>query len=145
MNPAIYEQLVETLRAEVKELREKLNRLKKLLDEQTALLSLSCKTLPNSVKPNEVAGLTINNTILLSEIATPSHALQAFAKVVADLELHEAAEFFQLDGERIFLPHGWDDGTSEIGGFVWSDFTNLSGKFLRALKYYILAPRNGQV
>lgn len=114
------------------------NFLLRRIDEQAALLSLQCKTLPNAVKPGEVSGLTINNTILLADIVTPSHALQAFAKVVADLELHEAAEFFQLDGERIFLPHGWDDGTDEIGGFAWSDFINLSGKFLRALKHYIL-------
>ncbi|WP_420642436.1 hypothetical protein [Candidatus Leptofilum sp.] len=109
------------------------------IDDRTALLSLQCKTLPNAVEPGKVAGLTINNTILLAEIKTPSHALQAFAKVVADLELHEAAEFFQLDRERIFLPHGWDDGTDEIGGFAWSDFTNLSGKFLRALKHYLIS------
>lgn len=114
------------------------NFLLRRIDEQTALLSLQCKILPNAVKPGAVAGLTINNTILLAEIVTPSHALQAFAKVITDLELHESAEFFQLDGERIFLPHGWDDGTAEIGGFTWDDFTNLNGKFLRALKHYII-------
>lgn len=117
------------------------NFLLRRIDEQTALLSLQCKTLPNAVKSGGVAGLTINNTISLAEIVSPSHALQAFAKVVADLELHEAAEFFQLDGERIFLPHGWDDSTDEIGGFMWSDFTVLNGKFLRALKHYIIRSR----
>ena len=102
-------------------------------DKERVLVSLRCPTLPNSQGDDE-AGLTINNTVKLSKIITPMDALAAFANVVADFELHEASEFFKLDNRQIFLPHGWGDDT---GGISWTDFINLNGKFLRALRRFI--------
>jgi hypothetical protein len=107
------------------------------VDDETALISLRCSSLPDSLKPRNIAGLTMNNTVKLSTIASPADALHSFAKVVADLELHEAAEFFQFDGRRVFLPHGWTDESTEAGNFTWEDFRNLSGRFLSGIKDFL--------
>lgn len=107
------------------------------VDRETALISLRCPSLPNALQPDTVVGLTVNNTVRLSTIISPLDALHAFARVIADFELHEAAEFLKLDGQRIFLPHGWSNDSNEAAGFTWSDFTNLSGRFLRALREFI--------
>lgn len=106
------------------------------MDDETVLVSLRCPTLPNSMGKG-VAGLTINNTVKLANIITPMDALEAFANVVADFELHEAAEFLRLDDRQIFLPHGWGDDT---GGITWGDFVSLRGKFLRSLREFIMGP-----
>lgn len=110
------------------------NFLVERIDTETARVSLRCKELPDSQPDEEVVGLTVNNTVQLSDVVIPGDALQAFARVVADFEIHEAAEFFKFDGHQIFLPHGWD---LESGGFTWNDFINLNGKFLRALKWFL--------
>lgn len=107
------------------------------LDASTALVSLRCPSLPDSNNPEDEAGLTINNTVILSKITSPADALHAFANVIADLELHEAAEFFKLDSKRIFMPHGWSEDSDDTNRFRWSDFRNLSGKFLYAIKQFI--------
>lgn len=115
--------------------------LVKRIDDQTAEVSLRCPSLPNANKPeemtSEIVGLTINNTVILSTIISPIDALHAFTNVIVDFELHEAAENFKYNGRRVFLPHGWDNKSNEGGRFTWTDFGNLSGKFLRALKQFI--------
>ena len=100
-------------------------------EQETVLLSLRCPSLADSGQEHDEVGLTINKTFKLSKITTLSDALQAFAEVISSFELHEAAEWFKLDGRQVFLPHGWGD---DFGGLEWTDFTNLNGKFLRALK-----------
>ncbi|TAG87085.1 MAG: hypothetical protein EAZ09_09010 [Oscillatoriales cyanobacterium] len=107
------------------------------IDNEKALISLRCPSLPHSQEQGEEVGLTINNTVKLSAIVTPSDGLHAFANLVASLELHESAEWFKIDDRQVFLPHGWGD---EFGGFKWEDFMNLSGKFLSALKKFIEPP-----
>lgn len=110
------------------------NFLVRQVNEETVLVSLRCPSLADSRQANDEVGLTINNTVKLSQIATLSDALQAFAQVVASLELHEAAEWFKVDNRQVFLPHGWGD---DFGGFSWTDFSNLNGKFLSALKDFL--------
>lgn len=104
------------------------------IDNEKALISLRCPSLPHSQQEGEEVGLTINSTVKLSEIITPSDGLHAFATLVASLELHEAAEWFKIDERQVFLPHGWGD---DFGGFKWEDFMNLNGKFLTALKNFM--------
>ncbi|MGB7057312.1 MAG: hypothetical protein WBD58_06375 [Geitlerinemataceae cyanobacterium] len=104
------------------------------IDTKEALISLRCPSLPDSRQEMDEVGLTINSTVDLSKIITLSDGLNAFAKLVASLELHEAAEWFKLDDRQVFLPHGWGD---DFGGFTWNDFMNLNGKFLTALKNFI--------
>ena len=104
------------------------------VDDESALVSLRCPSLPHSQQEGEDVGLTINTTVKLSTIVTPSDGLFAFANVVANLELHESAEWFKVDDRQVFLPHGWGD---EFGGFKWDDFMNLSGKFLSALSDFM--------
>lgn len=107
------------------------------IDKETALVSLRCPLLPDSGKSGGLAGLTMNNTVTLSTIVSPGDALQAFAKVISDFELHEASEFFQFDGNRVFLPHGWNNDSDDTNKFSWKDFRNLSGKFLMGLKKFL--------
>ena len=107
------------------------------IDEEKALISIRCPSLPHSQEEGEEVGLTINNTVKLSAIVTPSDALHAFANLVASLDLHKSAEWFKIDERQVFLPHGWGD---EFGGFKWEDFMNLNGKFLRVLKNFIKQP-----
>jgi len=109
--------------------------LTRQVDNEKALISLRCPSLPHSQQKEEEVGLTINSTVKLSAIITPSDALHAFANLVASLELHESAEWFKIDERQIFLPHGWGD---EFGGFKWDDFMNLNGKFLTALKNFMM-------
>jgi hypothetical protein len=104
------------------------------IDDEKALISLRCPSLPHSVEEGEEVGLTINNTVKLSAIVTPSDALHAFTNLVASLELHEAAEWFKIDDRQVFLAHGWGD---DFGGFKWEDFMNLNGKYLSALKSFM--------
>ncbi len=104
------------------------------IDTKEALISLRFPSLPDSRLEMDEVGLTINSTVDLSKIITLSDGLNAFAKLVASLELHEAAEWFKLDDRQVFLPHGWGD---DFGGFTWNDFMNLNGKFLTALKNFI--------
>jgi hypothetical protein len=96
-----------------------------------ARVSLTYLTLPNSYEPTAQTGLTIMNGINLRTIATTADALQAFATVVARFELHETAEFFKCDGRTVFDAHVRGDS---FGEFLWSDFTNLGGLYLKALK-----------
>ncbi len=104
------------------------------IDQDTVLLSLRCPSLPDSRQENDEVGLTINNTVKLSKITTLADALQAFAEVIVSLELHEAAEWFKIDDSQVFLPHGWGD---DFGGFSWTDFKNLNGKYLTVLKDFL--------
>ena len=104
------------------------------IDQETVLLSLRCPSLPDSRQENDEVGVTINNTVNLSKITTLSDALQAFAEVIVSWELHEAAEWFKIDGRQVFLPHGWGD---DFGGFSWTDFKNLNGKYLTVLKDFL--------
>lgn len=112
------------------------------LDEGTALISLKCPDLSDaSLKGSETSdniGLTVNNTIKLETIHSPLDAIQVFTQVIADFELHEAAEFLKYNGHRVFLPHGWDSKSNEAGKFGWNDFIHLNGRFLRALKHFII-------
>jgi len=104
------------------------------IDDEKALISVRCPSLPHSQLEGEEVGLTINSTVKLSVIVTPSDALHAFTNLVASLELHEAAEWFKIDNRQIFLAHGWGD---DFGGFKWEDFMNLNGKYLSALKSFM--------
>jgi hypothetical protein len=100
------------------------------VDDDFVKISLTCPALPDAHLGNETVGLTISNVIRLETILVSSDALQAFASVIARYELHEAAEFFQLDGTTVFLPHRCGD---KFGDFRWQDFVNLGGKHLRSL------------
>jgi hypothetical protein len=104
------------------------------VENDRAMVSLTCPSLPNSREGDNTVGLTINNVIKLATIVTPSDALQAFASVIARFELHEAAEFFQCDGRTVFLPHARGD---DFGNFMWPDFINLGGKYLRAVQDFL--------
>jgi len=95
-----------------------------------AHVSLTCLSLPNTYQPEVTTGLTIVHGISLRTIAAPADALRAFAMVVARFELHEAAEFFKFDGRSLFDAHARGDS---FGEFLWSDFTNLGGLYLRVL------------
>lgn len=110
-------------------------------DDDTATISLRCKSLSdaslNDSQVGDNVGLTINNTIELASIVSPLDAMHAFAQLIADFELHESAEFFKYKGRRVFLPHGWDNKSNESGKFGWSDFVDLNGQFLRALKQFM--------
>jgi hypothetical protein len=101
------------------------------IDNNLAKISLTYTKLPNAQHlGDEIVGVTISNVIRIEMIMTASDALQAFASVIARYELHEAAEFFKLDGDTVFLPHRCGD---MFGDFRWQDFVNLGGKHLRAL------------
>ena len=114
-------------------------KLRRETDDRVTL-SLSCLELPDAESGEKSVGLTISNTVPLSTIGSPLDAMHAFAAVVARFELHEAAEFFKLDAQTLFLPHGWAEDTSGMmhGNFNWLDFMNLGGRYLRALKTSIL-------
>ena len=101
------------------------------IKDDSARVSLTCNTLPNSYDSTAVIGLAIMNGINLRTIATPVDALQAFAAVVARFELHESAEWFKCDERAIFDAHARGDS---FGEFLWADFTSLGGLYLRALK-----------
>jgi hypothetical protein len=101
-----------------------------LVDDNFVKVSLTCPALPDAHLGNKPVGLTISNVIRLETIMAASDALQAFASIIARYELHEAAEFFQLDGATVFLPHRCGDN---FGDFRWQDFVNLGGKHLRSL------------
>lgn len=93
-------------------------------------ISLNYPRHPHAVRESDSFGLTISDTFRLAKILAPSDALQAFATVIARYELHEAAEFFRLDGATVFAPHRCGDA---YGDFSWTDFSNLGGKHLLCL------------
>jgi len=101
-----------------------------LSEHDCARLSLTRRGLPSAAHDGAEFNLTIFESVQLSDIRTPADALQAVARLVARFELHEAAEFLQLDGHSVFLPHR---PGAEFDGLSWSDFSNLSGRYLRAL------------
>jgi hypothetical protein len=93
-------------------------------------VSLTYPVHPHAVRESDSFGLTISDTFRLAKILAPSDALQAFATVIARYELHEAAEFFRVDGSTVFAPHRCGDA---YGDFSWPDFSNLGGKHLQCL------------
>ncbi len=95
-----------------------------------AQVSLTYAKHPHAVRETDSFGLTISDTFRLGKILAPTDALQAFASVIGRYELHEAAEFFRLDGATVFAPHRCGDA---YGDFTWPDFSNLGGKHLRCL------------
>jgi hypothetical protein len=100
------------------------------LQGDLAKVSLECPALPNANKHSDTFGLTISDVFRLAKLQAPSDALQAFASVICRYELHEAAEFFYLDGATVFMAHRCGDS---YGDFSWADFRGLGGKHLRLL------------
>ena len=105
---------------------------------ERALVWLGCEQLPNAEAGGRPLGIRVYHEVLLQEVLRPSDALTAFTAVVAKFELHEAAEFLRIDGATVFLPHR---AGAERGDITWSDFTGLSGRWLRALDEGLSVPR----
>lgn len=100
------------------------------LDTHHARIGLGCTSLPDACGQEEAVSITVYEQVRLVTIQTNADALLVFARLVASYEVHEAAEFFQLDGQSVFLPHR---AGAEHGGFNWDDFQRLSGVHLRGL------------
>lgn len=109
----------------------------KAADAEHAMISLGSRSLPDAAQVHPAVAITVFERVALKTIETPADALRAFALLVAKFELHEAAEFFRVDGRSVFLPHR---AGAERGEFGWEQFTGLAGVHLRALAEHLAGP-----